>query len=81
MIDLTSFLIIKPAQFNELLSNLNLSLSVNSDTYVLSLLFANFLAIVIMYLFYKIAMKIYEVLIPSKVRRFKLLWYGLSCIL
>lgn len=78
MIDLTSFLIIKPTQFNELLSNLNLSLSVNSDTYVLSLLFANFLAIVIMYLFYKIAMKIYEVLIPSKVRRFKLLWYGLS---
>ena len=73
MIDLYTFLIIKPELLDLLIDKIGSSLTISSDIYVITLLIANLVAYIVIYLVYKIAMTIYYALVPRDIRRYKVL--------
>lgn len=68
MIDISKFLIINIAQFNQLIDTLNLELTSNDSIYLLTYLFANLMAYIIIYLFIRIVLFCYYQIFSSKRR-------------
>ena len=54
LIDISNFFIVKPSHLNEIIAELNLNLSINSEVYLLTLILANIFAVLIIYLFIKL---------------------------
>jgi len=68
MIDISKFLIINLEQFNQLINTLNLNLTASDSEYLLTYLYTNFMAYIIIYLFIRIVMFCYFQIFSSKRR-------------
>lgn len=70
MIDLYTFLIIKPSLLDILINKLGTNLLIGSESYTMTLLIANCVAYLVIYLVFKIAMYLYRVLLTREFRRY-----------
>ena len=59
MVDITKFLIISTEQFESIITHFNCNLTINDQSYLITYLFTNFLAYVIIFLSIKIVLWIY----------------------
>lgn len=73
MINLYTFMIIKPELLNILISSVGSNLTIESNNYMLTLLVANLVAYIVIYLVYKIAITIYYIFVPKDIRRYQVL--------
>ena len=60
MVDISKFFIVSQTQFDNIISFLNCNLSASDDTYVLTYLFVNFMAYIIIFFVLFISLKIYK---------------------
>lgn len=70
LINIELFLIIKSTQLNELITNLNLNLSVDSELYLATLVLVNIFAYLVMYLFVKLIFIIQKKIFRGMRRRY-----------
>lgn len=70
IINLSKFLIITTSQFDELVQLLNCNLTVDSDVYMVTYLFANLFAYLIIFLFIKLVVWVYFQIFSKKERNF-----------
>ena len=54
LISISNFFIVKPSHLNEIITELGLNLTINSEVYLLTLILANIFAILIIYIFIKL---------------------------
>lgn len=72
-IDIEIFMLISQQQFNTLIEHLNLELTITSDMYLLTYLFANFMAYFLIILVLYIAYRVVHSLMPwNWKRRYKI---------
>lgn len=70
IIDLSKFLIISTSQFDNLVQIVNCNLTQTSDMYMITYLFANLFAYIIIFLFLKLVMWVYFQIFSKKERNF-----------
>lgn len=70
IINLSKFLIISTSQFEELVQILNCNLMIDSDMYMITYLFTNLLAYIVIFLFIKLVVWFYFQLFSKKERNF-----------
>ena len=72
LIDISNFFIVKPNHLDEIITDLGLNLTINSELYLVTLILANIFAILIIYLFIKLILYILKKLFRRRkyMRRF-----------
>jgi len=72
LIDISNFFIVKPNHLDEIITQLGLNLTINSEVYLITLILANIFAILIIYLFIKLILYILKKLFRRRkyMRRF-----------
>ena len=72
LINISNFFIVKPNHLDEIITQLGLNLTINSELYLVTLILANIFAILIIYLFIKLILYILKKLFRRRkyMRRF-----------
>ncbi len=72
LINISNFFIVKPNHLDEIITDLGLNLTINSELYLVTLILANIFAILIIYLFIKLILYILKKLFRRRkyMRRF-----------
>lgn len=72
LINISNFFIVKPNHLDEIITDLGLNLTINSEVYLITLILANIFAILIIYLFIKLILYILKKLFRRRkyMRRF-----------
>ena len=70
LIDMSKFMIISQDQFNELISLYEVNLNLNSDMYLFTYLFANFMAYFLIAIFLYLIYRIVHKLMPINRRKY-----------
>jgi len=76
LIDLTKFLIIKPTNLDEMIEQLGLNLSKSDPVYLATLIAANIMAIIVIYLFITLVLKLTKKITGRKNNDFGKVIYG-----
>lgn len=72
LIDISNFFIVKPNHLDEIITQLGLNLTINSELYLVTLILANIFAILVIYIFIKLILYILKKLFRRRkyMRRF-----------
>lgn len=72
LINISNFFIVKPNHLDEIITDLGLNLTINSELYLVTLILANIFAILVIYIFIKLILYILKKLFRRRkyMRRF-----------